>query len=355
MDRSSRAGRRTIVGLDIEPGQLAAAEARKGTNGTVERTAVGQLPSGLVRDGEVVDTAALAEQLRGFFKEHRLPKRVRLGVANQRIIVRTLELPPLEDRKHIAAAVAFEAQEQIPMPLDQAVTDFEVIGAVNTPAGPRLQVLLVAARRDMIMRLVEAVRQAGLRPEGVDLSAFALVRALDGRAPEPGTAIYANVGGLTNLAVATGSRCLLARTVPIGLEPSAAAVAERCGLTLDHARMWLEHVGLQRAEMELKGDRAIVSTARAVLLDAVARVAEAIRTTLDFYGGQPLARPVERAVLAGPALGTPGFVEALARLLEIPVERGRVPAARLGANVGSGAERLAVATGLALDDGRPDR
>ena len=72
----------------------------------------------------------------------------------------------------------FQAQDQIPMPLDQAVLDFQPLGIVETAEGPRQRVVLVAARRDMVERVLAAVRAAGLRPEGIDLSAFAMIRAL---------------------------------------------------------------------------------------------------------------------------------------------------------------------------------
>jgi len=77
---------------------------------------------------------------------------VRLGVANQRTVLRTLDLPPVDDRKEIEAAVRFQAQEQVPMPLSNAVLDFHALGIVETPEGPRQRVVLVAAQRDMIQR-----------------------------------------------------------------------------------------------------------------------------------------------------------------------------------------------------------
>ena len=80
--------------------------------------------------------------------------------------MRTLELPPVTDRKELAAAVRFQAQDQVPMPLNNAVLDFHPLGIVDTPAGPRQRVVLVAAQRDMVERLLAAVRRAGLRPEG---------------------------------------------------------------------------------------------------------------------------------------------------------------------------------------------
>ena len=176
---SERAPERGVVGLDIDGRYLAAAQV---DSGRLVRGASTELPSGLVRDGEVIDRDGLAEALKNFVGETGLPKRVLLGVANQQIVVRVVELPRIEDEKQRDAAVRFQAAEAIAMPLDEAVLDHQVAGYAEAPDGtPRMQVVLVAARRSMLEALLEAAKKAGLKAEGVDLDAFALVRTL-GRA-----------------------------------------------------------------------------------------------------------------------------------------------------------------------------
>src|SRR6266576_4883709 len=123
------------------------------------------LAPGIISDGEVTDVTALTEALKEFFKINNLPRRVRLGVSNQQIVVRHLELPKIDDERELAAAVRFQAAEAIAMPIDEVVLDHHVLGAVVTPEGAaRLRVVVVAARESMISRVVEAVRNAGLRP-----------------------------------------------------------------------------------------------------------------------------------------------------------------------------------------------
>ena len=164
------------VGLDIDGRYLAAAQVE---SGRVVRGASLELPSGLVRDGEVVDRDRLADALKEFVATAELPKNVRLGVANQQIVVRVVELPRIEDAKERDAAVRFQAAEAIAMPLDEAVLDHQIAGYTDAPDGsPRMQVVLVAARRSMIEAVLEAAKKAGLKPEGIDLDAFALVRTL---------------------------------------------------------------------------------------------------------------------------------------------------------------------------------
>ena len=339
---------KTVIGLDIEPGYVAAVEARSGRV-AVERAAVAQLAPGVVREGEVVDVETLAAVLRKLFADSKLGRRVRLGLANQRIVMRTLDLPPITDAKQIASAVRFQAQEQIPMPLEQAVLEHHSLGIVETDEGPRTRVVLVAARRDMIDKLLEATRKAGLRPQGIDLSAFAMIRALH-RPGSTHATLYLSVGGMTNLAVALGTTCVFTRVVAHGAESMAGELAERRGLTLEHSHGWLKHVGLLIPLDDVDGDPEIVVEARNVLSEGVRRIAGEVRNSLDFYTMQAGSTGVEHTVLTGPAVSIPGFSDQLGQELGLPLSVGLVAEGRSGGFGGIDAGRLAVAAGLTIDE-----
>jgi type IV pilus assembly protein PilM len=345
----ARPAGKTVVGLDIEPGYVVAVESRPGRI-AVERAAAMAIAADVVRDGEVLDVATLAGGLRALFTENRLPRRVRLGLANQRIVMRTIDLPPLKDPKQLASAVRFQAQDHIPMPLDQAVLEYQSLGIVQTPEGERSRVVLVAARRDMVERLLQATTQAGLRAEGVDLSAFAMIRALYRPGVDDASgALYLNVGGMTNLAIALGTTCVFTRVVAAGSESMATELAERRGLTLEHSRAWLRHVGLLSAIEEIEGDRDIVAEAREVLVDSAGRIADEVRNSLDFHTMQG-GVAVTRTIVTGPAVAIPGFAEQLGYGIGLPIELGLVPEHRAGALAGLDAGRLAVAAGLTVTE-----
>jgi type IV pilus assembly protein PilM len=235
------------------------------------------------------------------------------------------------------------------MPLDQVVLEHQSLGTVQTADGLRTRVVLVAARRDMIDRLLEATRRAGLRPAGIDLSAFAMIRALH----RPGTTdatLYISVGGMTNLAVAVGATCAFTRVVASGTESMATELAERRGLTLEHAHQWLEHVGLLVPIDDIEGDAEIVTEARSVVTDGVRRIADEVRNSLDYYVMQEGAIPVQGAVLTGPAVAIPGFSEQLGGSLSLPLEVRVVSEGRAGGLGGAQAGQLSVAAGLTVDE-----
>ena len=296
---------RAPVGLDLDGAFLAAVQ----TNDTgIERAVSAELAPGVIRDGEVADVAALSDALKNFFKEYQLPKRVRLGVSNQQIVVRQLDLPKIDDEQERTAAVRFQAAEAIAMPLDEVVLDHQVIGETISPEGAaRQRVVVVAAREAMISRVVEACKGAGLKAEAIDLDAFALVRALaTASAPDDSARVYCHLAGITNLAIALGSSCLFTRPLSTAWDEQDESVANA--------------------------------------------LAEEIRLSIDFYMAQPEARWVGEVILSGPGSRRDGLVDELSGLLQLPVQiaepLGNLDAAKLP--VGEDPYRHTVAAGLAL-------
>ena len=93
-----------LIGLDIDPSGIAAAAVRVNGRISVDRAAVAPLEPGVLRDGEVVDPDALSRALRALWRDNKgLGKRVRIGVANQKIVVRVLHVPPTDDPKELTA------------------------------------------------------------------------------------------------------------------------------------------------------------------------------------------------------------------------------------------------------------
>jgi type IV pilus assembly protein PilM len=295
---------RGTVGLDIDGRYLAAAQV---DNGQIVRSASADLPRGLVRDGEVIDPQSLGRHLKDFVSAAGLPKKVRIGVANQQIVVRVVELPHIEDARQRDQAVRFQASEAIAMPLDQAVLDHQIAGYAQAPDGtPRMQVVVVAARRKMVETLLESVSAAGLKAEGVDLDAFALVRALavDGQGDDDGATVFCHLGGVTNLAIAVGSACFFTRPL---------------------SAVWDDE-------------------------DAGSRLADEVRLSIDYYMTQPQARPVGEVVLSGPGSADAQLSEDLGLHMGIPVRiatpLGHVDPAGLAS--GEDPHRYTVAAGLSL-------
>jgi type IV pilus assembly protein PilM len=266
----------------------------------------------------------------------------------------------IENPGHLKAAVRFQAQAEIPMPLETAVLEHQVIGAVNGEDGNRrLEVAVVAARKESVAQLLEAARRAGLDPVGIDLASFGMIRALAGSDVEPSTdvaaegyveaTLFCNLGDCTNLAIARGRACLFSRVAQFGVGDIADELSADTGLSAEHAEQWLIYTGLSTPVDQLEGDPAVVEKVREALLSGVGRLADELRLSLDFYGGQEGASPVGDVLLCGWGSAIPGLPEALGEELGRRVTAA-VPAALAGSDLGPvDAARLTLSYGLALE------
>jgi type IV pilus assembly protein PilM len=358
LTRKSQGG--AVVGLEIEAGSVGAVELRGTGTAELSAAAVGPLPPGVFHEGEVVNGDELGQALRSFFSEHKLAKQVRLGIGNQAVVVRTVRLPAIEDPKELEAAVRFQAQEQMPMPLEHAVLEYQVVGGVPAEEGspPQIDVVLIAARRDMIAAFLQPLRRAGVEPVGVDLSAFGMIRALADLAPtvqvaegepqRPSSAtLYCSVGDVMNLAVARGRSCLFTRASHAGLGMIVDRLAVGRSLSGEHATMWLSHVGLEAPLEQVEGDPGIVGEARAALEAGVTSLIDELRLSLDYYGAQEGAVPIENVVLCGPGCAIQGIGARIEAAIGLPIAQAAPPA--LAGVDAATAARLTLPYGLALE------
>jgi len=220
----------THVGLHIDSRRASAvAVDRK----RVAAAASVELPPGAVTDVGVAQPEQLSEALRDLFSRGDFGRRVYVGLSVRHGVVRLLDMPLIENEAERESAVRFQAAEAIAMPLDEAILDYAFVGqTVQPPAGPRMQVVLAAARRAPVLELVDAIQAAGLKPLGLELEPFALVRALGEPAQEGEAArFYAHIGASNAiLAIAIGHTCLFTRSAP----PSGAGLVEHIRMLLGY-------------------------------------------------------------------------------------------------------------------------
>lgn len=349
---------RVAVGLDIGTSGVRAAELSldKGPATLAKFGQVG-LPPGAVRDGEVIDTDVVAGGIKQLWAQVRYStKRVVLGVANQKVVVRQVDLPWLPPDE-LRSSLAFQVQDYIPMTVERAILDYHPLEELQGENGVRmLRVLLVAADRDMVSAALAAVAKAGLTTMMVDLTPFAMLRALapvDALGLEPEAEALVEVGaGVTNIVVHSGGVPRFVRILLMGGEDITEAVAERMGVPLDEAEAMKQSVGMSAGPVDPDGDD---SPAARVIESTAAAFVQEVRGSLDYYVAQPTAAPLHRIRLSGGGSLLPGLVERLARATRLPVEAASpLDTMRVG-RTGLSAEQLrtvepvaSVPVGLAL-------
>jgi type IV pilus assembly protein PilM len=350
---------RRAVGLDI--GSFAVRAAEVTTSGgavTLSRFAQVALPPGAVHNGEVVEPDAVSAAIRRLWSEGGFKGRgVIIGVANQRVIVRQAELPAMSE-EDMVSALQFEAQELIPIPVEEAILDFQMLETIPGADGEnRVRILLAAAQRDMVRSHLAAVEGAGLDASMVDLVPFALIRALDGARADVGDgeagseAIIDIGGGVTNVVVHEGGVPRFVRVLLVGGDDITEAIARELDVTIDAAEDLKRRVG------DPSPDAAVQQAAR-IVAERVNPLAEEIRGSLDYYQAQPDAEPIRRILVTGGGARMSGTVERLRQILGDAVELAQpLLGVRIGKTGFSESEldalgpELAVPIGLALAGG----
>lgn len=314
---------RHVVGLDIGTSGVRAAELTLGKGATtLERFGQVALPPGAVRDGEVVDSDAVAGAIKQLWAQAKFSsKKVVVGVANQKVVVRQVDLPwmPLAE---LRKSLAFQVQDYIPMPVEHAILDFHPLEEFTNDSGDRmLRVLLVAAARDMVDSALLAVQKAGLQPAMVDLTSFAVLRSL--YTPSALGSVEAealvDVGAsVTNIVVHQGGVPRFVRILLMGGADITDAVAERLGVPSDQAEAVKQSTGLSAvlgAADAHPASRAIEQTGGAFV--------EEVRGSLDYYAAQPGASRIGKVVLSGGGSRLLGLAERLSGATRLPVEVAR--------------------------------
>jgi type IV pilus assembly protein PilM len=367
-----RLGSETTIGMDIDRGALKAVQLSRGAgNYTLRHVGYHRLPPGVVVEGEVADHDLLAAELKEFWASHSFKgKSVVLGVANQRVVVRLLNFPHMEEQD-LRSAITFEAQDHIPMSLEEAVLDYVVLGP-QAEGSDLDRILVVAAHRDMVGGYTSAVRAAGLRAVGVDVKALSLTRStFPDEFFDEGATLLLDVGTeLSNLVIVQGGSPTLTRFIPMGVDDLVRAVSEAADLPEEEAeKQALDprvRLGYEPEDAEPEAteepeedtlDPALVYDVRRGLEEAVQTLAEDVQRSIEYHHSQPESREVSQVQVSGEGALVGGFESYLGELLGIPTHRGN-PVAKLAANRSNVSDQqlramepvLAVSFGLAMEE-----
>jgi type IV pilus assembly protein PilM len=290
-----------------------------------------------MREGEVADEAAVTDAVARLRSEVGLKKAVvRVGIASPRVVVRQVEMPVMT-REELSSALQYQAGDLIPIPVDEAVIDFAILGN-SIPNGdgahePTMQVLLAAAYESTVLKLVQAVEAGGFQVGAVDLVPLALVRALTHPAALPVAAsvpaaaggvalaeeppgaegIVSLGGGVTSIAVHENGIPQFVRVIGSGGRELTDAIATDLEVPIETAEALKRALGHPQPDEMINRARTAVDRPLSTLLDEV-------RSSIDYYRNQPGAARLQKVVVTGGTAQLPGMPERLSALLGVHVE-----------------------------------
>ncbi|MGH2786883.1 MAG: type IV pilus assembly protein PilM [Actinomycetota bacterium] len=308
-----------VIGLDIGTSAVRAALLGNG-RGKRSLLRFGQvaLPPGAVSGGEIRDPSAVSEAISQLWNRTKFKsKKAVLGLANQRVVVRQIDIPFMEE-KELRESLKFQVSEHIPMSVDDAELDFQVLEDFMTDDNQHmLRILIVAAASDMVESFISVASEAGIHPEAVDITPFAVARAVSevarGEHGVAGAEAVVDVGaGITNIVIHHNGEARFVRILQVGGDDATGALAEELGVEFEEA---------EAMKYDLGGGVGTES-ANEVLNARVDGLVREIQGSIDYYMSQDDSEPVTSVVVTGGGSQTPGFIERLEAAVGLRVHTG---------------------------------
>lgn len=346
-------GSRSAIGLDLGSHTLKAVEMTPAGGGSfkVTRLGVAPTPAGAVADGVAASAEPLAVAVRNLLSTAGIRgNRVVTALGGEAVIVRELKLPQMPEAE-LEQAVAYEAERYLPYGVREVSRDFQVLG--KAPEEGQIEILLVAARKEVVNRQLAVLQMTGLSAGILDVAPFSMLRAV-GRRDGAGTVVYVDLGAeSSDIIIMESDRLRLARNISTGGNALTKAIAEGLSLEMGAAQTLKE----ERAQLMLEGQQPSDTTVAHIheaILPVVNSIFTEVRRSLDYYQTRSRGQTITKVVLSGGTAKLRNLAPFLSEELGLPVELAN-PFATLKTDAAVRKEYLsdlapimAVAVGLAL-------
>jgi type IV pilus assembly protein PilM len=342
------------LGVDIGSASIKVVELTPGDKMGVRAVGAVATPPDAIQEGRISNPGAVGRALRKLLNTTGIRTKQAVASVNGQIaIVREVRMPNLPPQE-LKQAARFEVERYLPYPIAEVTYDVGVIGEVKEEGSTRMDVLVVAARSDVLNQHVAALRAAGLQPVILDMEPFALARAMTGGGNGAGDrlVIYIHIGAAnTAIVIVDGATPRVMRNVAFGGSTFTRLIAERLGVDFEKAEAMKLRLAAGAKDASSKLDP---QQFEEVLIAGLRDLSTEVRRSLEYYGGRYMGAVPERAVVTGGGALLPGLTKSLSMDLDIPVEVGdpfeavgktqKFTGAELVAQAGA---MLAVAVGLA--------
>lgn len=325
------------IGVDIGTRSIRVAEININKEPPVlSKVGFMKIPEGLVVDGEIAEIGGVSNALKDLWRTGGFEKRdIILGIANQKVIVRVVDLP-LMSEDELKGAIRFQAADYIPMPVEETIIDFEILKEFEVREGEKMmKVLLVAAQREMIQSFVDVFASAGLVPKSVDVKSFALMRSLIPRSKflpsetEQETAKSAvcllNIGaGVSNMIVLDEMMPYFVRILMFGGNDFTKAISDQMAISEDEAEsLKLAVSEPQKGKKKSAAVQEKETRAGEILRPKIQQFVREIRRSIDYCLDQTGCKPPEKIIVSGRGSQVVGLTDDLEKSLQINVEAGK--------------------------------
>lgn len=302
------------IGLDIGSRSIKLIELEKQGN-AINLLSAGSMPAPAKTLNLTVeaDAEAMAFTIKKLVKATGARSRsVNISLPESQVFTRVIEMPPLSD-KELASALQWQAEQYIPLPLDQVNMDFSVLRGVRETGTNKIEVLLVASPKALIERYLNYLELAELNAEAIETEIIAVSRSLLRSMTTVRSALVVSLGHqTTDLAILRQGVLAFTRSISAGGDAISRALEQGLGLEISQAEEFKKAYGLEPDKLEGK----ILAAVKPVMDTIISE----LRRSIAFYQERNPNERVEVILLAGGSAKIPGMVVFIAENMGLGIE-----------------------------------
>lgn len=303
---------KNCIGVDIGSSAIKVVQLKQTKRGIqLVNFGIDPVPPQSIVDGSMMNASAVADSIASIFSQLKIrAKDVAIAIAGHSVIIKKINVPTMT-KEELEEQIHWEAEHHIPFPKDEVEIDHQILDAGT---GNQMEVLLVAAKKEIVTDYADAARQAQLNPCVVDVAAFSLQNCFEtsyGRPDE--TVALLNVGSsISTLNIVQGGGSAFTRDVTIG------------GHTITEEIQKQLNIGYEEAETYkcggTTGDEVIPREVEEILTQQAEVMAGEFQRSFDFYLATTAEGQIDRVYLSGGSAKVPALREAIESRARLPVE-----------------------------------
>ncbi|MGA0163662.1 MAG: type IV pilus assembly protein PilM [Bdellovibrionota bacterium] len=312
---------RGLLGLDIGSHSIKVMELKeiKGGQWKLVKFGLHRLPAEAIVDGAIMNSAAIVEGIRDLIARHKIKSRdVATSISGHSVIIKKITLPAMTEEE-LAETIQWEAEQYIPFSISDVNIDTQILGINEDSA--QMEVLLVAAKKDIIQEYAAVVSEAGLKPLIMDVDSFAIENAFDlAEAMSPDEAVaLVNIGAsLININILNQGVTAFTRDLNMGGNQFTEEIQKQLGVSYEEAEAL--KLGGNIAEALSTTEAIVPQEVGSILRSTSEAIALEIQRSIDFYLATASGVGLSKIVLSGGSAKVPGLIEAIEGTMNVAVE-----------------------------------
>ncbi|KFE63617.1 type IV pilus assembly protein PilM [Hyalangium minutum] len=275
------------------------------------------LPPEAIVDGALMNSTAIVQAVQELMNELKIKsKEVAIGVSGHSVIIKKIQMPRMS-QEELEESIQWEAEQYIPFDVKDVNIDTQILDAGANDATGQMDVLLVAAKKDMINDYTTVVSEAGLAPVVVDVDAFAVQNMFSANydLPEKETVVLINAGAsVVNINIISNGITVFTRDVTIGGNQFTEEIQKQLNVSYEQAEVMKIGGNSQDA------DAVVPQDVERVLTSVAEQVAGEIQRSLDFYAGTAADANFSKVYLSGGTAKIPALFKTIETRVGVPVE-----------------------------------